>query len=148
MPASEAGVDRRHAVVVDHEQHVGVAEVLDHDGAVGGAVEDGGHHRAVDHAVDQAGGEGGGHERPGHQAGAEGLVHEHGLDGAEADAALVLGEGDAEGAELGQLGPRRPVEATGLAEGAHGVDVEAVSGEAGDHLLEGLLVVGEGEVHG
>ena len=122
--------------------------MLDHHGPVGGAVEDGGHDRAVDHAVDQAGGEGGGHERAGHQPGAEGLVHEHGLDGAEADAALLLGEGDAEGAELGQLGPRRPVEATGLAEGAHGVDVEAISSEAGDHLLEGLLVVGEGEVHG
>ena len=59
----------------------------------------------------------------------------------------ILGEGDAERAELGQLGPGATVEAAGLAEGAHRVDVEAIGGEAGDHLLQGLLVVGEVEVH-
>jgi len=79
-------------------------------------------------------------------AGAEGLVHEHGLDGAEATRpapreAMPNVPSSASSAHAARSKPR-------FAEGAHGVDVEAVGREAGDHLLEGLLVVGEGEVHG
>ena len=112
------GVVGAHLVVGQHHEHVGVAEVLHHHcsarvgaeapfgphecrhhGAVDDPVDGRGRHRATQHRRR--------HEGAGGEGGAERLVHEHGVDGAEAHAAVGLGHGDAERAEPGQLDPQR-----------------------------------------
>ena len=84
-----------------------------------------------------------------HEGAAERLHDDAGFDGAAAEAALVLGEGEAEEAELGHGRPERAAPAVGLGPtGLPGVEAVAVLDQAADAVLEQALVVVEIKVHG
>ena len=79
---------------------------------------------------------------------AERLHDDHGLDRAAAEAAMLLGEGQPEQAELGVLRPQRAAEALGLLRVAPPVlEAVAVGDEPLDALLQEPLFVGEIEIH-
>ena len=115
---------------------------------MGWSFDDGRYHLALEDTGDQPGAEGGGQQRTGCECGPEGFMHQHGVDPTQSDTTGRFRQGDAEGAEFGQLAPCVAVEASRLGELAHGVSGEPVEAEATDHLLQFALVLRRIEIHG
>jgi hypothetical protein len=75
------------------------------------------------------------------------LAQDGELDRAEALAAVLLGDGDARPAELGQLAPQRVVDTGGLGVLAHPLRRRTRAEQLPRRALDVALVVGEPEVH-
>ena len=79
---------------------------------------------------------------------AEGLHHDQGLDGAAAEAAVALGEGQAEQSHLGIARPQRAAVAAGLVAAGEALFEAAAFGQQPlQAVLQHALLVGEVEVH-
>ena len=167
------GVALDHDDVVTGGDHDELGEVpTEHQATVargGGAVDgerateaDAGRGRAVDQAGEQAGGllrrAGGGHDRAGDDGGqerargeltAELLDHDHQLGEAEAGAAVLLRDVQAQPSELGHRRPRRGQLLRVVLEQHPGLAPQVVlDAEVGDDVGQGLVVLGDGDRHG
>ena len=90
----------------------------------------------------------GGEIRLQHQRLAERFHHDHGLDRAGAEAAIVFGERQAEQALLGELAPDAPAPAALLrAVFLARVEVVGISQQAVDAFLEKPLLLGQIKIH-
>jgi hypothetical protein len=83
-----------------------------------------------------------------HQAAAQLLHDHHGLHRPQAEAALVLGHGQAREAQLGEFGPGLARKAAAFHDGAAAFKAVALVHPAGHGLAQLLLVVGKIEIHG
>jgi hypothetical protein len=97
-------------------------------------------HRARDHR---------GHERAGRHGPAQLLGHDHQLGQPEPGAAVLLGQVQAEPAQLAQLGPV-PGQRLGLGfeQGPGGAAGVTVGEELGHGLGQGPVIIGDGDRHG
>ncbi len=99
-------------------------------------------------AQEAAGDHHGGQIRLEHQRAAHRLHHDHGLDPAGAEAAIVFGKGQAEQALLGELAPHRSAPAALL---RHvllaGFEIIGVGQQAIDALFQEPLLLGQIKIH-
>jgi hypothetical protein len=89
-----------------------------------------------------------GGERRVDQAAAEFLHHHHRLDRAEAHAAVRLGDRQAVQAQFGQFAHHLAGGAARLGDAVAALEGEALVDPARDEVAQGVLVVGEIEIHG